>query len=48
VVLRAVILATVELAKGANPRELISRVSRVLSSDCRPTAEELKQLVGSS
>jgi chemotaxis protein MotA len=48
VVLRAVILATVELAKGANPRELISRVSRVLSSDCRPTGEELKQLVGSN
>ncbi|GBD35032.1 Chemotaxis protein LafT [bacterium HR36] len=48
VVLRAVILATVELAKGANPRELVTRVSRVLSSDCRPTAEELKQLMGSS
>ncbi|MCS7016429.1 MAG: flagellar motor stator protein MotA [Gemmatales bacterium] len=48
VVLHAVVLATVELAKGANPRELITRVSRVLGSDCRPTAEELKQLLGTS
>jgi chemotaxis protein MotA len=48
VVLQAVVLAAVELAKGANPRELITRVSRVLTSDCRPSADELKQLVGSS
>lgn len=47
-VLRAVILATVELAKGANPRELMTRVSRALNTDCRPSAEELKQLLGGS
>jgi chemotaxis protein MotA len=46
VFLRAVSAGVVGVAEGVSPRELVMRVRRLISTDCRPSQAELKQIFG--
>jgi len=42
--LRAIAIAVVAINEGANPREVVVRARRIISTDCRPSQAELKQM----
>jgi chemotaxis protein MotA len=42
--LRAIATAVVSINEGANPREVVVRARRIISTDCRPSQAELKQM----
>lgn len=46
--LRGISAAIVEMAQGANPRDVALRARRVLGTDSRPNLTELKQILGES
>lgn len=41
---RAISTAVVAIGSGENPREVVTRASRLLSSDCRPSRAEMAQI----
>jgi chemotaxis protein MotA len=46
VFLNAVSTGVIAVAEGISPRELVVRVRRTIGTDCRPNAQELKQIYG--
>jgi chemotaxis protein MotA len=42
--LQAMATAVVAINEGANPRDVVVRARRIVSTDCRPTQAELKQM----
>lgn len=44
--LRAMVAAVIAINDGASPKDVVIRARRILSTDCRPSQAELKEITG--